>query len=162
MIRHAIAEERDPRSDADDDARRLTDEGRRKMRQTARGLRQVVPRIAVLATSPLVRAAETAAIVADAYGGLTVETVEALRPGQPAAALAEWLNRGEANGLVAVVGHEPHLSTTIGWLLTGAPHSFIELKKGAACALACDETWGAGTAVLRWALKPGQLRALGD
>ncbi len=160
MIRHAIAEER--QAGADDDTRPLTEEGREKMREGARGLRSVVPAIAVLAASPLARARETAEIVARAYGGLDIETVPALRPGQRPAALAEWLNRRQASGPVAVVGHEPHLSTTVGWLLTGAARSFVELKKGAACALACDETWGAGTAVLRWALKPGQLRALGD
>lgn len=162
IIRHAIATERDAHSGADDDARPLTDEGRKKMRRVAQGLRTIVPKIAVLASSPLVRARETAEIVADAYGGLPVEAVPALRPATPPAALADWLNHRETDEVVAVVGHEPHLSTTVGWLLSGTPRSLIELKKGAACVLAADQTWGPGTAILRWALSPGQLRALRD
>jgi len=162
VIRHAIAAERGAESGADDDARPLTDEGRKKMQRAVRGLRTVVPKIAVLAASPLVRAHETAAIVADAYGSIEIATLPALRPGQRPSALAEWLNERQADGLVAVVGHEPHLSSTVGWLLTGTPSSFVELKKGAACALVSDGAWGAGSARLQWALTPAQLRALRD
>src|SRR5882724_2462532 len=62
VVRHAIAE--DPavfaatgRSDAE---RPLTEKGRRRMRRVARGLKKLVPAIDGLATSPLVRAVETA------------------------------------------------------------------------------------------------------
>jgi phosphohistidine phosphatase len=164
VIRHADAGDAADfaRSGRPDDERPLSAEGRKKMSQGARGLREIAPDVAVLATSPLTRARQTADIVAEAYGGLPIETVPALRPAQPPAALAEWLARRAAEGLVAVVGHEPHLSTTVGWLLTGEARSLVELKKGAACLLATDRAWGPGAAVLRWSLMPGQLRALGD
>ena len=161
MIRHADAGDAAAfaTSGRPDDERPLSDDGRRKMRQGARGLRTIVPEIDVLAASPLVRARQTAEIVAREYGDLAVETVSALTPDQPPAALAQWLGKHE--GTVAVVGHEPHLSHTIGWLVAGSARSLIDLKKGAACLLSLD-TAGPGSATLRWALTLGHLRALGD
>ena len=57
LIRHAIAEEREDfaRTGKDDGLRPLTDDGRKKMKQAARGLRGLVPDIDLLATSPLTR-----------------------------------------------------------------------------------------------------------
>ena len=89
VIRHAIAV--DPADSTDDDSRPLTAEGKKKMRQGAQGLRQSVPQIDVLATSPLTRAVETAEIVSEAYEDLARVVVPALAPGHPASAVAEWL-----------------------------------------------------------------------
>ena len=50
-----------------DDLRPLTADGKRDMREAARGLRNVVPRLDLLATSPLVRAIETAEILGATY-----------------------------------------------------------------------------------------------
>lgn len=164
VIRHADAGDAADfaKTGRPDEERPLSPEGRKKMRQVTRGLREIVPEIAALGSSPLARARQTAEIVAEEYGGPAIEVVLALRPSEPPAALAQWLERRRPSGLAAVVGHEPHLSTTAGWLLTGSARSILDLKKGAACLLSCDTTWGEGSAVLRWALTPGQLRALSD
>lgn len=164
VIRHADAGDAAEfaKSGRPDAERPLSREGRKKMQQEARGMLTVVPEIAVLASSPLTRARQTADIVAEAYGGLEVETVLALRPDEPPAKLAEWLRQREADGVAAVVGHEPHLGLTIGWLVTGAARPVVQLKKGAVCLLASDDPWDAGSALVRWALAPGQLRALRD
>ena len=164
VIRHADAGDAAEfaRTGRPDDERPLSVEGRKKMRQVVRGLRGITPEIAVLASSPLARARETAEIVAREYEGPEIEIVPALRPAERPEALARWLERRQPGGLAAVVGHEPHLSTMVGWLLAGTDRSFLDLKKGAACLLSCGGTWGAGSAALRWALTPGQLRALSD
>ncbi len=164
VIRHADAGDAAEfaKSGRPDAERPLSREGRKKMHQEARGLLSLVPEIAVLASSPLTRARETADIVAEAYGGLDVETVLALRPGEPPAKLAEWLRQRDADGVTAVVGHEPHLGLTIGWLVTGDTRPIVELKKGAVCLVAAEDTWDAGSALVRWALAPGQLRRLRD
>jgi phosphohistidine phosphatase len=80
IIRHAIAEERDDfaRTGKDDRLRPLTDEGRKKMKQAARGLKALVPEIDLLATSPLTRAAQTAAVLDSVYGGLSEVEIEEL------------------------------------------------------------------------------------
>lgn len=162
IIRHAIAEDREQwaHSGRPDAERPLTGRGRRRMRRAARGLARMVPTVDVLATSPLVRAVETAELIAREYDDLEVETVAQLAPEYPVDDLLPWLRGQPADAVVAVVGHDPHLGFLVGWLLTGRHESFVELKKGSACLLAFDDPPGAGDATLRWSLTPGQLRAL--
>src|SRR5215212_10056338 len=106
IVRHAVAEDRDEfaRTGQDDAQRPLTKAGRRKMRRAVRGLRAVVPRIDVLATSPFTRAAETAKIVAAEYEGLEPETVSELTPDGKYKDLIGWLRGQAARDLVAIVG----------------------------------------------------------
>jgi len=169
VIRHAIAEDKEAfaKSGRSDDQRPLTEEGRTKMRRAAEGLRVVVPRLSILASSPLVRARETAEIIAPALKVARVEIVDALRPDRPFDAFLEWLRqrstaKDDDDRTVAVVGHEPHLSGLVTWLMTGTTESRLELKKGAACLLCFDATPAAAGAILRWALSPAQLRQLAD
>ena len=169
VIRHAIAEDKEAfaASGRSDDLRPLTEAGRSKMRRVAEGLRATCPRVAVLASSPLLRARETADIVAPVFRVARVEIVEALRPERAFEDLAAWLRRrvgpnGDEDATVAIVGHEPHLSGLVTWLMTSGTESRIELKKGGACLLRFDRTPSAGEAILRWSLTPSQLRALAD
>jgi phosphohistidine phosphatase len=163
VIRHAIAEDRDAfaATGLPDAQRPLTDDGRKRMRGAARGLRTLVPRIDVLATSPLVRAAQTAEIVAKAYGGMQARTVPELSPERRPDELLGWLRSHQLGDTVAVVGHEPHLGFLAGWLLTGRNDSFVDFKKGGAVLLQFDDPPSGGNAVLSWALTPRILRALG-
>jgi phosphohistidine phosphatase len=165
VIRHAIAEDREEfaASGRDDSERPLTRLGRRRMRRNARGLRRLAPTIDVLATSPYVRAAETASIVADTLGikGDAV-AVDALTPEQPSDALLSWLSTHPADATVAVVGHEPHLGRLVTWFLTGSSESHVVLKKGGVCLLDLGVRPAAGSALLQWLLTPGQLRSLAD
>lgn len=170
VIRHAIAEDKDAfaATGRSDDQRPLTEAGRSKMRRAAEGLRLTCPRVAVLGSSPLLRARETADIVAPAFRITRVEIVEALRPDRPFDELMAWLRRrrapndGNDENTVAVVGHEPHLSGLVTWLMTSGTDSRVELKKGGACLLRFDRAPAAGEAILRWALTPSQLRGLAD
>lgn len=170
VIRHAIAEdkERFAATGRNDDQRPLTDAGRDKMRRAAAGLRTVMPRVAVLASSPLVRARETAEIVAPALSVKRVELVDALRPDREFDELLDWLrehaapNEDDDERTIAVVGHEPHLGGLVTWLMSGETASRVELKKGGVVLLHFDGEADAGKAVLRWALTPAQLRGLGD
>jgi phosphohistidine phosphatase len=164
VIRHAIAEDRAQyaQAHADDAARPLTADGEKKMRKVAHGLRTIVPELDLLASSPLTRALQTAAIVARAYDRPAPALVPVLAPAQPIEAVAAWLERQRRHEVVAVVGHEPALSRIVSWLLAGSERSFLELKKGAACLLACEQTIAPGSATLRWSLTPSQLRGLRD
>ena len=164
VIRHAIAEDRDAfaKSGRADGARPLTKEGRAKMREGAAGLARLVPKVDVIATSPLARAIETGEIIARAYGGDTrVVQIAPLTPTKPVNALLHWLQAQPPAATVALVGHEPHLAVLVSWLLTGLQESFIELKKGSACLLEFESDVKAGRAKLLWALKPAHLRDLG-
>lgn len=162
IIRHAIAEERDvwARTSSNDDDRPLTDEGRQKMVLNAKGLRRAIDTIDVLATSPLVRARQTAQIVADAFKLGRIETAKSLVPDSPPSEFVEWLDRHRDDKVVAAVGHEPHLGMLVTWLLTGVEESHVDLKKGAACLLELEGTPGPASARLCWSIAPSQLRDL--
>jgi len=164
VIRHAIAMDREEyaRTGRPDSDRPLTDTGRRRMRKNARGLQRVSPHPDLIGTSPWLRAADTARVIAETLGVEQMETIDAMLPDRHPRELAEWLNdRGEL-GVVAVVGHEPHLGELVTWLVGGTPGMNFEFKKGGACLLRIDDRVDAGSAMLQWHLTPSQLRALAD
>jgi phosphohistidine phosphatase len=163
LIRHAIAEESEDfaKTGRDDRLRPLTDEGRKKMKQAARGLQEIVPEIDLLATSPLTRAAQTGAILDSVYGGLSEVEIEELSPEATPSDFLRWLRKQKADTLAAV-GHEPSLSLILSWLLTGTERRIFAFRKGGACLLEFPDEVGAGTATLLWALTPAQLRDLAD
>src|SRR5262245_21618040 len=119
VIRHGIAADSTP-----DSERPLTRKGRRRMKQAADGLRALVPDLDAVATSGLVRARQTAEIVARRWS-IEPELVELLQPEASLERLVEWLNHSE-HDLLAVVGHEPGLSTLVKRLTGGQ----VTLKKG--------------------------------
>jgi phosphohistidine phosphatase len=164
LIRHAIAEDREAfAAGGEDDALRpLTKQGRWKMEGVARGLRQAIRSIDLLATSPLVRATQTAAIVAGVYHDIEVVTVPAFAPDAPLNSGLDWLRRQRSAEAVAVVGHEPHLGTFATWLLTDLAESRIPLRKGGACAIEFSGLPRASTGKLVWTLTPALLRRLGE
>ena len=163
VIRHGIAEDKAEfaKTGQSDDLRPLTDEGRKKMRRIAKGLCELVPEVNVLASSPLVRARETAEIVAKAYKRDIDEFTEVLRPEARYQDGLRWLTGHTSKGTVAIVGHEPHLSEFASWLVCGAEQSRLELKKGGACLLDFDGAPSRGGARLEWLAIPAQLRAVG-
>lgn len=143
-----------------DAERPLTPDGREKMRRTAAGLALLVPAPAILASSPLVRALETTALLAKEWPDAEREITAALSPESPHAEFTDWYRKHAARGLIAAVGHEPHLSGLASWLLTRRASPVLEFKKGGAALLEFDSRIGAGLAQLRWLLAPGQLRML--
>ena len=129
------------------------------MRKAAKGLRKVLKTVDVLATSPLLRAKQTAEIVAKAYGDTKPLEVDALSPGSRPAELLKWLKSNTSNH-IALIGHEPHLSMATSTLLTGVEKPFMTLKKGGACLLEFPADIEAGRAKLLCTLSPSQLRRL--
>ena len=129
------------------------------MRRAVAGLGTVLSSLDLLAASPLVRAAQTAELLAEGYRQAVLETLPCLAPGGERAGVVDWLAERRP-GSAAVVGHEPDLSELAAWLLTGRPAPFIEFKKGAACLLEFSGEPEAGLARLCWHLAPRQLRAL--
>lgn len=100
-----------------DDERPLTKKGRKQVEQVAEALRELKVRPQVILTSPLPRAAETAAIVAEELE-VICETTPLLRPGFELNALRQLLN-AHADADVMLVGHEPDQSRIIAALTGG-------------------------------------------
>jgi phosphohistidine phosphatase len=159
VLRHGVAEDAAP--EGGDAARRLTLAGRKKMRAAAQGLRTLGLRFDLVLTSPLVRAAETAAILAEVFGADPApHELPALEPGASPAETVRALRHFSRHRHVVLVGHEPGLSGVVALLLSGAPDGLrLVLKKGGAVALEVHEMARRG-AVLRWMLTPRQMRRM--
>lgn len=149
VVRHGIAEEAGKGSDSE---RRLTAEGVAKMRQAAEGLRGLVGRSATVYSSSLVRARQTAEILAAVIGLSKVKEMEGLEPEADPQRTAEEI-AGWHRDEVIIVGHEPHLGALVSTLVGGGE---IVLKKGGAALVELDDDKG----VMRWLLTAKQLRAL--
>lgn len=164
IVRHAIAEERaEFAARCDDDRRRpLSDKGRRRMEQGAAGLQRLLPKLDYLVSSPLVRARQTAEILAARYPEAHYQEWPELAPDGGSPQIVERLAGLPADANVALVGHEPDLSELVAWLTAGVAPGFLRFKKGGACLLASPQPPRAGKAELLWALDPKQLRHLGS
>jgi phosphohistidine phosphatase len=157
IVRHAIAVERGAPG-LSDDVRPLSPEGRDKFRTAARGLAEIVKRPDALLTSPLLRARQTAEIAAAAWGRIKPRELQALADGDfdgLGAALAEL----PAGALVAVFGHEPHVSDLLARLLGGAAPERLTFRKGGAALVELPAKLADGGRLI-WYLRPRVLRAL--
>lgn len=162
IVRHAPAGDKEAfaRTGNPDSERPLTAEGKRKMRKAAAGLRRLID-ADIIGASPLVRARETADILALAYPKARRNEMSALSPGSSPARLMSWLAKLPSARKPVLVGHEPHLGSLIGYLTSGLPRAWTELKKGGACLLSFAGRPAVGQARVEWLLKPAQLRKLG-
>ena len=153
LIRHAHA------LDAEDDyTRALSSRGRGQVERLIQYFRangELQPQ--ELWHSPLVRARETARLLADGLGwkGPRRET-EALEPSGDPQAVLRQIEAGAVD--LALVGHEPLLSA-LGSLLLRSPHGSVFVRMGLADVL-CAERSAPGTDagwVRRWQVGPGLL-----
>jgi len=85
----------------------------------------------VIATSPLVRAQETAAIVAETLDEPgRVATWKSLVPGGNPDIVCREISRVAEDNLILLVGHEPLLSALISRIITGGEGAGIVMTKG--------------------------------
>src|SRR5512132_2307889 len=103
LVRHGVAEER---GDAwpDDSKRPLTDDGMARMRKAARGLARLGVGLDLVLTSPLVRARQTAEILAGALEPRpSVVNIDSLTPdGSYAAVVADLEKHGRKSRIALV------------------------------------------------------------
>ncbi|HEY4116946.1 MAG TPA: phosphohistidine phosphatase SixA [Byssovorax sp.] len=136
-----------------DEGRFLTEKGRRVTRRVARFLaKKPGRRPAEIWTSPLVRAVQTAEILAEVSGVRAGVVAKAeLAPGRDPGDLLALLAAHAPSGPIALVGHEPSLSVLASSLLG---KGFAGLRKSAVLALKWD---GKEPAELRFLLDPKTL-----
>ncbi len=160
IFRHGPAAPREEYRGRPDAERPLTRQGEERTRAAARGLATWVEKVHVIATSPYLRAAQTAEILGDRFG-IEPQTTDALLPGADPALLVEWLRELPHDSVVAVVGHEPDLGEAASWLLSGRTTSFTPLKKAGVIALDFPFEVRSAAASLAFAMTGGQLRRTG-
>jgi phosphohistidine phosphatase len=157
LVRHAIAHERNPKKWPDDGLRPLTRRGTRRFEQTARGLRRAPP--AAVYTSPLVRAVQTAEILARCARWPAHEVLHELEPHCPPAELLHALSALTPPQTAALVGHEPMLGKLAAFLLAGPQGKpLFEFKKGGVACLESENGLRPGAFRLLWLATPRLLR----
>ena len=164
IIRHGIAVDEGTPGYESDSERPLTDKGRKKMRQIAKGLRNLGVEFDLILSSPYVRARETAEVLADVFKmKKKITFTENLIPlGNPELLVGE-INEKYSVDSIALVGHEPHLSSLVGILVAENTKLDITLKKGGVCCLSADDLHHQDhRATLEWLLTPGILTDLGE
>lgn len=161
LLRHAIAEKRQSRQPRRDRDRPLTDDGIRKMRRIARGLRILDVGADLILSSSLRRARQTAEIVAAELGSAVPELTPFLDPGADGERLCVFLaRRAQEAEKIILVGHEPALSGLASMLLSGDQRMRIVMKKGGICKLCIDRLRWGRCATLVWLLSPRVVEGL--
>ncbi|HEY3380202.1 MAG TPA: phosphohistidine phosphatase SixA [Vicinamibacterales bacterium] len=158
LVRHAVADERG--DDWPDDAKRpLTSRGIERFRRVVRGLAALDVRLDVILTSPLVRARQTADILAQYLPGrpAVIETT-ALAPVAVFQDLAGELQKQTRHRAIALVGHEPHLGGTAAHLI--GYKGILEFKKGSVCRIDVDALPPTSRGQLRWMAPPKLLGSI--
>lgn len=159
LVRHAIAA---PRGAAwpDDDERPLTRAGIERMTRAVQGLRALDVEVDVVLTSPLVRARQTADLLA---AGLDrrprLLALAELAPGVAPDVTMRAVARATRAASVALVGHEPDLGTLAAWLI-GAREP-VPFRKGGVCRIDVGHWPAAPRGRLVWFAPPKMLRHAG-
>lgn len=154
IVRHAQAVERS--AEIREEERYLTPEGRAFFRKTAETMKDKGIEPDLILTSPLVRAVQTADILAEAisYDGRLIVADE-LSPGFGVDGLRQLLETFRDAKEIVIVGHEPDLGDVTASLLS-LPRG-LSFKKGAAVKLKINEEDLGQPAVFKWFACGGKL-----
>lgn len=150
VLRHGKAAPPSRRIPSDHD-RPLTTPGRRELAKTGRALRRMGIRPDTLASSPLLRAVQTAEVISG-YVGADMEIWDGLKPETSPTHTIDVIRSTGADSIM-VVGHEPHLTNLISHMISGRD-AYMSLKKG---GLACVRLSVPGRGELRYILTPKQM-----
>ncbi len=160
LMRHGLAVEMTEWSGLDD-TRPLTDEGKKKVGQVAKGLAAMGLAPTHILTSPFTRAQETAALVrAILCPSVPPALCRALEPDSSPQQAMIILRTLPEQAIVLCVGHEPLLGTMAGYLLSGHTSRSYPMKKAGVGLIHLPAPPQAGEGLLRWWCTPAQLRGL--
>jgi phosphohistidine phosphatase len=158
LVRHAIAAERGE-DWPDDDKRPLTARGVARFKESLKGLSGLGVVVDEIFTSPLVRAAQTAELLAAGLPGRPpIKVLDALSPGHTPALVLAQLAKAARRPRIALVGHEPGLGELAAHLI-GAGHA-LPFKKGGVCRIELESLRSRRAGVLSWFVTPKALRGL--
>ena len=162
LLRHGVAVERDEFDYAGDAARPLTPKGKKQLRTVAAALRALGLCFDVILSSPLVRARQTAEIIAvELKLQKHLVFADELKPGGDAKKLVQKIaGLKKVPGNVLLVGHEPDFSELISLLVTGNHGGGFALKKGGLAKLEIQKLRAGKCATLVWLLTPAQMKLM--
>lgn len=155
FARHGIAAEPDGSGLEVDSQRPLTAKGRDKINKIAHVLKRLDVKPNLILSSPLVRAEQTAALLAKELGRKDrLKFSDLLVPtGNPEAIISEIVENYMVDELL-IVGHEPCLGLLISTLVAGNLDLGVNLKKGGVCCASADDLRTERRATMEWLLTP--------
>jgi phosphohistidine phosphatase len=161
FLRHGIAVDHGAPGYEMDSERPLVPKGEKRLRKAAAAMKKMELSFDLILSSPLVRARQTAEIVAEELKLMKhLKLSDNLAPGGDFRALIKELNNiNPAPGNVVLVGHEPFLSAFIGLLVSGG-YTAVEMKKGGLCKLEVVSLQAGACAKLAWLLTPSQMELM--
>lgn len=161
LVRHGIAQE--PSLVARDEDRRLTEEGARELAAIGRGLKHLGVAPALILTSPLARAVQTAGILAHELDGDQPARVwNPLAPGHSAERIVDAIAEFDEATALMLVGHQPTMGEIASTLVTGSRGlADFPFRPGAVAAIGVHAIPPRERGSLLWFLDPRQLRTLG-
>ena len=158
LIRHGIAAARGEQY-PDDSKRPLTGRGIARLKKQAKALEDLGIGFDLIITSPLVRARQTADVIAESLKVKPpVATSDALAPAGTSAAVIQEIAKHARRARVALVGHEPNIGELAARLI-GA-RTALEVKKGGVCRIDFEVLPPKGLGQLRWFVTPKMLRGI--
>lgn len=162
ILRHGIAEELGSRKNLKDADRALTAEGEQKLRKVARAMIKLELSFDLVLSSPLRRAQQTAAIIAEHLElSKAIELSDALAPSGSARKLIDLLRHLQPSvDKVLLVGHEPYLSELISLLIFGENVTSVVMKKAGLCKLSTLALSHGRCAQLEWLLSPKHMQLI--
>ncbi|MFO0801355.1 MAG: histidine phosphatase family protein [Gemmataceae bacterium] len=153
LIRHADAGDR-RQWEGDDAERPLTELGRGQARALGVAFQARGIAVGAILTSPLTRTVQTAGEFNEALVGSPGPTAcDLLAPDELRKRKLTKLIAGLGVTSLAVVGHEPDLSSYLGWLL-GVDSDNVPLEKGGAAKVSFEDDPAKGEGILGWMLTP--------
>lgn len=159
LVRHAIAADRGDEW-PDDTKRPLTERGISRFKEGVAGLLVLDVAVDEIFTSPLLRAKQTAELLALGLAAKpTVKLLDALAPGHTPGVVMTQLAKAAKRRRLALVGHEPDLGELAAHLI-GAQRA-LPLKKGGACRIDVEGLAARRAGSLIWFVTPKVLRRLG-
>jgi phosphohistidine phosphatase len=162
ILRHGNAVEPGTPGFENDFDRPLIPKGERRLRKAAAAMRKMELSFNLILSSPLLRAKQTAEIVAgELKSKQRLQFSDSLAPGGNVKDLLQQLNEWRpAPENVLLVGHEPYLSRLIALLVSGSEDAAIEMKKGGLCKLEASGLHHGRCARLAWLLTPAQMELM--
>ena len=161
LVRHGIATPLAEENDFRDEKRRLTREGELKLRRAAQGLKLLQVSFDLIASSPLIRARETAEIIAEVLKHKPpIDIWEELEPEGTAESVCSRLQAHLEKSSLLLVGHQPSIGFLASFLLTGSSNRSLPFKKGSIFSLEVIELPPLSVGNLNWMLSSRMLRQI--
>jgi phosphohistidine phosphatase len=157
LVRHADAVSLGENNLQVDEDRPLSDSGQQQVKALATGLQRKGVALQLILTSPLLRAKQTADGIVQSWSGTPpeIQVCDELAPGKKPRKLARMLRELQREP-VALIGHEPDLSTWAAWVI-GSKKTQLALAKAGVAHITCQNGLSKGSGTLLQLLTPDWL-----